>query len=345
MKYEIGSLIIDLTGQELTPNEQDLLSHPLVGGVILFTRNYQSRTQLQTLCQQIRASRPTPLLIMVDQEGGRVQRFIPEFTRLPAMGKLGEYYTNHPEMACELAKDCGWLLATELLSVGVDLSLAPVLDLNKKMNQVIADRAFSAHPQTIVALAQAFIAGMQEAGMAATAKHFPGHGGVALDSHIALPTDERSLAAILQEDLVPFTYFIKNHIPAVMAAHIVFPQVDLLPVGFSRMWLQTILRDRLQFSGAIFSDDLNMEGANISANYADRFLAAREAGCNFILLCNNRDGVIQVLDQVSYESHLILENKWRKLAGDFSRTDTKLQHNQRWQQITNQLIHFTQINI
>lgn len=333
MTDEIGALIISVEDKELTREERELLAHPLVGGVILFARNYDTREQLKHLCQSIRSARKTPSLIMVDQEGGRVQRFIHEFTRLPYMATFGKIHDENPDKAHRLAKDCAWLMAVELLSVGVDLSLAPVLDLNKGMNSVIGNRAFHSHPDIVIRLANAFIQGMHEAGMASTGKHFPGHGSVTLDSHIAMPIDERPMNEIACDDMVAFAGMINAGISALMAAHIIFPKVDKHPVGFSRVWLQEILRTRLAFSGAILSDDLNMEGANISSNYADRVEVAREAGCDFALLCNNHRGVIQVLDNLSPTSHIVTKEKWHPLRGNFSRTEVSYKENIRWQEM------------
>lgn len=319
MTTRIGALIIDLQGKELTPEEKELLAHPLVGGVILFTRNFDSRQQLKELCKNVRQTKKSPLLIMVDQEGGRVQRFIPEFTRLPPMACFGDLYENHTEDAKQKAMDCGKLMATELLSVGIDMSLAPVLDLNKGMSSVIGDRAFHADPVKVIELAEAFMRGMREAGMATTGKHFPGHGSVSLDSHIAMPIDTRTLKQIENDDLIPFTALIKRGLSALMAAHIVFPTVDDRAVGFSSTWLKTILRERLGFKGVVLSDDLNMEGANISNHFADRAKAAREAGCDFALICNNRRGVVQALDGMAIESNQVDYKQWSTLQGDFSR--------------------------
>lgn len=337
MSGKIGCFIMDVQGKELSAEEKEMLAHPLVGGLILFSRNYETREQLQQLCLTIRASRSAPLLIMVDQEGGRVQRFIKEFTRLPPMGLFGSIYDDNPTLALQLAKDSGWLMALELLTMGLDFSLAPVLDLNKGQNSVIGDRAFHRQPQAVIALAQAFIEGMHEAGMASTGKHFPGHGAVTADSHHALPVDNRLLTDIERDDLLPFSALIKAGMPAVMAAHIVFPHIDSLPVGYSRVWLQDILRKRLGFMGSIFSDDLNMEGANISANYSDRVIAAREAGCDFVMLCNNRKAVIEVLDSLPYGAHGVDKEKWGVLQGKFSQAKP-YQENSRWQQTRDSLL-------
>lgn len=309
----IGCLILDLQGTDITPEERDLLSHPLVGGVILFTRNFSSRAQLKTLCDGIRASRKTPLLIMADQEGGRVQRFKGEFSKLPPMAHFGTLFDENPTHALQETEACGQLMASELIATGVDLSLSPVLDLHKGVSTVIGDRAFHAQPQAVHQLAQAFIRGMNKAGMAAVGKHFPGHGSVTMDSHTAMATDTRSLSEIESDDLQSFFSLIQSGIPAIMAAHITFPAIDKVPVSYSSIWLKDVLRKRLKFNGTLFSDDLNMEGANISSNYSDRVIAARTAGCDFALLCNNRPGVIETLDNVNQASHQVEQPKWDKL--------------------------------
>jgi beta-N-acetylhexosaminidase len=333
MSQKLGSLIIDIEGTQLSPEERDLLAHPLVGGVILFTRNHQDLPQLKQLIQSIRNVRETPLLIMADQEGGRVQRFQSGFTRLPALGELGKLYHEDQEAAVRVAVELGWLMAIEMLHAGIDLSLAPVLDLNKNLNTVIGDRAFHTQPEAVIKLAKAYIFGMREAGMAATGKHFPGHGAVALDSHVAMPIDPRPYLEIERDDMIPFAALINANIAAIMAAHIIFPDVDDKPVGFSRTWLQDILRIHLDFKGIIFSDDLNMAGADISANYEDRVFAAREAGCDFALLCNNREAVVQVLDKLPYAAHRVNEEKWGALQSQFSGMEEPLEANERWQKV------------
>lgn len=331
MADKTGSLIMDLEGLQISPEEKNLLDHPAVGGVILFARNYDSKDQLTRLCRDIHSASKKPLLIMVDQEGGRVQRFVRDFTRLPYMAVFGDRYDSDPAGACRMAQDCGWLMAVELLSCGVDLSLAPVLDLNKGVSTVIGRRAFHAQPERVIKMAASFIAGMHDAGMASTGKHFPGHGSVTLDSHIAIPHDGRTLEEIAMDDMIPFQGLIKAGISAIMAAHIVFPEVDKMPVSLSRYWLQDILRRRLGFNGVIMSDDLNMEGANISSSFPDRIMAAREAGCDFTLLCNNRQGVIDTLDHLPAALQQAGKNKWSVLQGDFSTLKESCQDNQRWQ--------------
>ncbi len=318
MNNKIGSLVIDLQGFQATPEEVELLQHPLVGGVILFTRNYENREQLKHLCRSIRESRPLPLIIMADQEGGRVQRFRQDFFPHPPVALLGEWYDKNPDLALELTKTAGWLMASEILAAGLDLSLAPVVDINKGISSVIGNRAFHSDPQIVFRLAYTYIEGMQEAGMTATIKHFPGHGSVTADSHLDTPVDARELKVILEDDVAPFERLIHAGVAAVMAAHIIFPQVDSRQVSFSRLWLQDILRKRLGFKGVIVSDDLNMQGANISTDYADRVLAAREAGCDFTLICNNRSGVIQALDRIPHAAHQLDESKWRVMQANFS---------------------------
>lgn len=298
MKNKIGPVILDLMGTELSQEEHEILQHPLVGGVILFARNYESPEQITQLCRTIRASRHQPLLITVDQEGGRVQRFRTGFTRLPSMGQMGLCYEKSPQEALQLAETSGWLMAAELLAVGIDLSFAPVLDLDKKLNTVVGDRAFHHDKSIVITLANAFIRSMNQAGMAATGKHFPGHGSVSLDSHHAMPVDNRDWHNVMNDDLQPFIELIKQGITALMPAHILFPLIDKMPVCFSEKWLQTILRQQLQFSGVIISDDLNMQGASIAGDYPDRAMTALAAGCDMILICNHRNAAIRMLDQL-----------------------------------------------
>ena len=290
----IGSLMLDVEGLTLNDDERLLLQNPQVGGVILFSRNFQSREQVCVLVDEIRTVRPE-LLLAVDQEGGRVQRFKQGFTRLPAMQKLGDRYRRDPRTGLALCQDTGWLMASEILACGIDFSFAPVLDIDRDTCEVIGDRSFSEHPDEMAACAGAFIAGMHEAGMGATAKHFPGHGSVVADSHLETPYDNRTLDSIRQRDLIPFQKLVGEY-DAVMPAHMVFPQVTSDSVGFSPFWLQQILRDEMGFDGVIFSDDLSMKGADVAGGYASKAKAALDAGCDMVLVCNDRAGALEVID-------------------------------------------------
>lgn len=293
----LGPLMIDLKGTTLEAEERELLRHPLVGGVILFSRNYESPEQLRRLLVDVHGLREPRLLIAVDQEGGRVQRFRGEFTRLPPAAALGAVADRDEMRARRLAEATGWLMAAELRAVGVDVSFAPVLDMDRGKSTVIGDRALHRSAETVAELAHAYMLGMRRAGMAAVAKHFPGHGSVREDSHLELPVDTRSLADIRNEDLLPFERMIHYGVAAVMAAHIVYPEVAPLPAAFSYNWLHGILRDELGFQGAVFSDDLNMAGAaKVAERFDDRCRIALEAGCDMVLICNHRDGVIEALD-------------------------------------------------
>jgi len=303
----LGPLIIDLKGTAITPHEKEMLSHPLVGGVILFTRNFESIEQLHALVEELRALRNPSLLITVDHEGGRVQRFRKSFTELPPLKLFGDLYEESPQRACELAQQTGWLMATELKVMGIDLSYAPVLDIDRKLNTVIGDRSFHENPAIIITLAKAFIKGMREGGMLAVGKHFPGHGGVSEDSHVAIPQDIRSQATLREEDLMIFKTLIKDHqLGAIMPAHVCYTQWDEMPPTFSSYWLKTILREELGFSGLIISDDLSMEGASMVGDYCERAERAHTAGCDMMLLCNHPEAVEKVL------------GGWRKAIPDLS---------------------------
>lgn len=342
MPTNIGPVILDLEGTELRAEERDMLQHPMVGGVIFFTRNFQSAAQIERLCQDIRAARTTPILLTVDQEGGRVQRFRQDFTRLPSMGKIGKLFESSSDTALKLAETCGWLMAAELLAVGIDLSLAPVLDLNKIENPAIGDRAFHQDPEIVVSLACAIQKGMRAAGMAAVGKHFPGHGSVSIDTHLDLPVDLRSFDEIAASDLIPFVKLIQNGISGIMPAHIIFSSVDTKQVGFSSIWLKTILRDKLKFSGLIFSDDLNMKGADVGVRYSDRALAALHAGCDMILICNNRPAAVEILATLSNEKFSVSSTKFHALQGQFSFSSLReLIDTTEWQAKNQLLMNYT----
>lgn len=297
----LGPLMLDVVGTELTDDDRHRLAHPLVGGVILFSRNYRNPEQLKTLTAELRALKSPPLLIAVDHEGGRVQRFRDGFTRLPPMRALGRLWNDHPVKARHLARETGYVLAAELRAHGVDFSFAPVLDLDWGPSCVIGDRAFHGDRHAVTELGQAVFLGMKDAGMAAVAKHFPGHGWAAADSHVALPVDERPLADIVANDIQPFRRLVDAGIAAVMPAHVVYDKVDAQPAGFSRKWLQTLLRGELGFTGAIVSDDLCMAGASLAGGVVARVTAAIEAGCDLALVCNRPDLADQVLRELKVD--------------------------------------------
>lgn len=326
----LGPLMIDLEGLALTEEDRELLRHPLVGAVILFTRNFQSIQQLEQLVAEIRAVRTPPVLVTVDHEGGRVQRFREGFTRLPALRKIGRAYDADAAMGRQLARQCGWLMAAELRAVGIDLSFAPCVDLDYGISSVIGDRAFHRDPRIVAELAIAYMGGMREAGMAATAKHFPGHGAVAPDSHVALPVDRRPLADI-DEDLYPYRRLIDNGLASVMAAHVVFEDVDRLPAGFSPRWIQDELRGRLGFQGAVFTDDLSMAGAGVVGDMLARSRAALAAGCDVLSLCNNRQGVLQVIDSLRGSGDALSQVRMARLHGKPAPARSALQATREWQ--------------
>lgn len=288
-----GRLMLDLSGTQLDREEAELLQHPCVGGVILFARNIESAEQVGHLCGEIRALRPE-LLLAVDQEGGRVQRLREGFTRLPALRQLGYLHDLNPEAALQGSRLLGQLMASEVLDAGLDFSFAPVLDLDYGQSEVIGNRAFSANTSQLIALADAYIAGMQAAGMAAVGKHYPGHGYVSADSHTTLPVDYRPLQEIKSSCLQPFAA-LASQLQGIMPAHVIYTALDQQPAGFSRPWLQ-LLREELNFTGMIFSDDLAMEAAAVAGCYPQRAEAALAAGCDQILVCNNRPAALEVLE-------------------------------------------------
>lgn len=330
VNYPLGPVVLDLSGIELQPDEAEVLQHPQVGGLILFGRNFESPEQLCHLVAKVRAVRPN-LLVAVDQEGGRVQRFKNGFTRLPPLRNLGDRYEVDPVQALNAAREIGWLMATEVRECGVDISFAPVADADDAFSSVIGDRAFSRNFTIVTKLARAYIEGMGQAGMPATLKHFPGHGAVEEDSHEELPIDERSFQEIWDQDMSPFRALL-SEADAVMPAHILFAAVDPNPVGFSPFWLQKVLRQQLSFTGVIFSDDLSMEGAAILGDHRDRAEAALTAGCDAVLVCNQPQRAIEIVERLNAISYPINDRlvRMRKVQAAPSGSLTLLQNTRRW---------------
>jgi beta-N-acetylhexosaminidase len=308
-----------------------------VGGVILFSRNYESPAQLEALAKDIHGLREPRLLIAVDQEGGRVQRFREGFTRLPSPGLLGRIHDHHPKRARQLAETCGWVMAAELRAVGIDFSFAPVLDLDRQLNQVIGDRAFHKQADVVAELGRAYLAGMHRAGMAGVGKHFPGHGGVTVDSHVGVPTDERPFADIALEDILPFERLIDAGLAGVMPAHVIYPRLAPEPAGFSSFWLRQVLRGRLGFQGAIFSDDIAMEGASVAGNLPDRARAALAAGCDMVLLCHRREAAGAVLEGIAQWNEPTAQVRLARMHGRAGTSRDALLGSPEWQQAVQKL--------
>ena len=297
----LGPVMLDIAAYELTAEDEVRLRHPLVGGVILFTRNYQSPQQLAELTTSIRQLRSPSLLIAVDHEGGRVQRFRAGFTRLPAMREIGKVWDGHPKRAKHLAQQTGYVLAAELRACGVDFSFTPVLDIDFGSSGVIGDRAFHSEPQAIAELAHSLLIGLRQGGMPTLGKHFPGHGYVRADSHLEIPEDNRDYADIELCDLIPFRQLVNFGLTAIMPAHVIYTKVDGRPAGFSPVWLKNILRGQMGFEGCIFSDDLSMEAASVAGGIVLRAEAALNAGCDMALVCNNPAAADELLNGLKWE--------------------------------------------
>ncbi|TRX56425.1 beta-N-acetylhexosaminidase [Thalassomonas sp. M1454] len=339
----MSSLMIDVLGTLLTAEDREVIAHPKVGGLILFARNYENPQQLIELVRQIRNVKPN-ILIAVDQEGGRVQRFRDGFSKLPSMGSIYQHAQSQAtntavilEKAKFLSQKMGYLMALEVQSVGIDISFAPVLDIDD-ISDVIGDRGFHKDPQIVTSLAASFIDGMHQVGMKSTGKHFPGHGSVKEDSHIAMPVDNRSRESIFSHDMSVFKTLIQsNHVDALMPAHVIYPQVDDLPVGFSPYWLQTVLRKELGFNGVIFSDDLSMQGATSAGGYAERCEAAYDAGCDMLLVCNDRDGAVTAIEQANLKINKASEQRVQNLLCQSKLDFSQLASDPHWQQCQNLL--------
>jgi len=329
----LGPVMLDLVGTSITQEEREMLLHPQTGGVILFTRNYESPEQITALIDEIHALRSPHLLVAVDHEGGRVQRFREGFTHIPPAATYGKTYAYDKHQAKQLAHDCGWLMAAECRAVGIDMSFAPVLDIGIGVSGVIGDRAYHSKPETIAELAHDFMNGMHEAGMSATGKHFPGHGSVKEDSHTAHPIDKRPLNDIMLEDVIPFERMIHYGLAAVMPAHVVYPAVDDKPAGYSEIWLQQILRQQLNFQGVIFSDDLSMQAAGVAGDFAHRASTALNAGCDMVLVCNHTEAAQQVLASLEDYTNPASQIRLIRMHGRGKIDREELQASKQWKTI------------
>jgi beta-N-acetylhexosaminidase len=329
--------MVDLEGTAISETERDLLLKPEVGGVILFTRNFESVEQITGLVKEIHSLRTPGLLVAVDHEGGRVQRFHEGFSRIPAAAIYARAASNL-EVSRKLAEKAGWLMAVELRACGIDFSFAPVLDLAHGLSGVIGDRAFHSKPATVATLAYAFMHGMNRAGMKAVGKHFPGHGGVVEDSHVAMPVDHRELDELLHSDIIPFKSMIENGLAAIMPAHVIYDKVDLKPAGYSPFWIQTILRQRFDFQGVIFSDDLSMEAASVvDGGFGERAEAALKAGCDMALVCNHLEGAIEAAEYIKGYINPASQLRLARMHGEHDIKWAKLKQDEHWQEISSQI--------
>jgi len=333
----LGPVMLDLVGTSITQEEREMLLHPQTGGVILFTRNYESPEQITALIDEIHALRSPHLLVAVDHEGGRVQRFRDGFTHIPPAATYGKLYTKNKVQGKSLAQQCGWLMAAECRAVGIDMSFAPVLDIGIGVSGVIGDRAYHSRPEAIAELAHEFMTGMAQAGMSATGKHFPGHGSVKEDSHTAHPIDQRMLNEIMMEDVIPFERMIHFGLAAVMPAHVVYPAVDDKPAGYSKVWLQQILRQQLNFQGVIFSDDLSMQAAGVAGDFAHRANTALSAGCDMVLVCNHTEAAQQVLDSLGDYENPASQMRLIRMHGRGKIDRQELQASEQWKSVVERI--------
>ena len=334
----LGPLMVDLRADTLSAEEREFLMSPQVGGIILFSRNFTSVEALADLVSEIHALRHPKLLVAIDQEGGRVQRLREGFTQLPAIKLLGDNYDKNSKRACRLAEITGWLMAAELRSIGIDFSFAPVLDLNHGVSQVIGDRALHKDPEIVSDLARQYIHGMRRAGMQAVGKHFPGHGAVTADSHIDLPTDSREYRDMIIRDLVPFQHMIKGGLWGIMTAHVVYEKVDKNIATYSSKWLNTVLRQQLEFKGVIFSDDLSMKAAEYGDEYSERVQKALQAGCDMVLVCNAGEQAREIADGLKDYNNPVSQVRLIRMHGERNPLPYQgLRNTKEWQQAVLQI--------
>ena len=334
----LGPLMVDLEGTTISKTEKELLLQAEVGGVILFTRNFESVEQITQLVDEIHHLKTPKMLVAVDHEGGRVQRFHEGFSRIPAAALYARVAKGDLQISRQLAENAGWLMAIELRACGIDFSFAPVLDLAHGLSGVIGDRAFHSKPATVATLAYAFMHGMNKAGMQAVGKHFPGHGGVVEDSHVAMPVDHRELEELLNSDIVPFVSMIENKLAAIMPAHVIYDKVDDKPAGYSSFWIEDILRQRFGFQGVIFSDDLSMEAAGVAGGFGERADAALKAGCDMALVCNHLDGAIEAAEYIKGYTNPTSQLRLVRMHGEHEINWAQLKQNEHWQQISQQIV-------
>lgn len=337
----LGPVMLDIEGLSLSPADRDLLREPAVGGVILFARNFESAEQIADLVAEIRALRRPPLLVAVDHEGGRVQRFRDGFTHIPPMRSIGREYDRDKQSGLQAAREAGWMIASELRSVGIDLCFAPCVDLDWNVSEVIGDRSFHRRPAVVADLANAFSRGLRSAGMAAVAKHFPGHGAVVADSHLKLPVDRREYGLLL-DDMQPYERLVSNgSIAGVMLAHIVYEQLDPTPAGFSTYWIERELRGRIGFGGAVFSDDLSMKATAAYGTMAERARLSLEAGCDMILVCNDREAAHEAVAALGDYSNPLSLVRLARLHGTGHPLRETLLASDEWQAINTRFTHWS----
>jgi beta-N-acetylhexosaminidase len=326
----LGPLMVDLKGITVAPEERELLRHPLVGGVVLFARNYADPEQLTALVATLHALRTPRLIVGVDQEGGRVQSFVQGFSRLPPMRRIGQEYDLNPRAGLRMARNLGWLMAAELRAHGVDLSFAPCVDLDYGVGETIGDRSFHRRPDAVGQLAVAYVHGMRDAGMAATAKHFPGQGAVVADPQQTLPVDRRELPDLM-DDMTPYRALIANGLPSARVAHVLFPSVDSVPASLSGHWIRDVLRGEMQFQGVVFADDLSMAGAAATQrDLVGRARQALSAGCDMLPVCNDRPGVEAVLRRLDLDPEPASQLRLVRLHGRDSKTREQLKRAPEW---------------